>query len=282
VTTPQIVTHYRNGARWYEHPLADDSPNDLAGRGIDPERWSPLAIGVTSVLSTLNKPFLVNWAAKMAAGFAVQEKEAWEQLTSISAKVDLIAGASKRYTKEAADTGTMAHAATERLARYRLYGGDKPTFTEQEAPFVRTYLRFEQEMKAKPLHVEQTVWNHTYGYAGTFDGIYQLGDGTPVIEVAMVDTKTGKSGVYAEVALQQVAYCNAEVMVSPTGEQVEMPKIDQAYALWLRPDGYALYPLKTGEWEWRVFLELLDIAKWQGDVGASAIRKPINPVPLRK
>lgn len=272
MTTPKIETYYRNGARWYSHPLANDFEQAATRDGAP---YSPLAIGVTSVLSTLNKPALLAWSAKMAAAFAVEAKDSWENLPRTAA-IELIQNASKRYAREAAEIGTHAHAVAESIGRYAM-GEAAPVISEADAPWAKTYIRFLKEMKAKPLHLEQTVWNHSLGYAGTFDGVYRL-DGKTV----MIDTKTGKSGIYPETALQQVAYCNAEVIVDPNGVETEMPKIDAAFALWLRPEGYALHPLDVGEYTWQAFKHLVEITRWNNDVGSLAVRKPINPAPLRK
>lgn len=274
MTQPKVETYYRNGARWYSHPLANDFVDDAA-RHANGQPWSPLAIGVTSVLDSLNKPALVTWAAKMAAAFAVEAKDSWENLNKTAA-IELIQNASKRYAREAAEIGTNAHAVAESIGNYAM-GGAKPVITGDDIPWATSYLRFLKEMKAKPMLLEQTVWNHTLGYAGTFDGVYEL-DG----KVVMIDTKTGKSGIYPETALQQVAYCHGECIVDPNGVETEMPKIEAAYALWLRPEGYALHPLDVTESTWQAFQHLVEITRWKNDVGSLAVRKPINPAPIRK
>jgi hypothetical protein len=269
MTEPKIKTYTRNYVRWYEHPLADDPP--------DRTPFSPLAIGVSGVLDVLNKRALSAWMTRMAAEFAVDHHEQWMPLPTRAAKVDLIKGASRYSAGEKADLGTAAHAVCEQLANHIFLGGAKPEIPDGVMPFAKTFLRFLKEMKAEATHLEQTVWNHTLGYAGTFDGIYNL-DGRPV----MIDTKTGASGIWAETALQQVAYINAEVIVHPEGSEIPMPKLEGAYALWLRPEGYALHPLVVDENTWRCFQALLTAKRWKDDVGQGAIRKPINPAPLRK
>lgn len=239
--------------------------------------WSPLAIGVTSVLATLNKPALVGWAAKMAAEFAVDNAAAWQALPDRTAKVELIKGASRRSAGDAAETGTDAHAIAEDIGTHLFLGGPKPAIPSELAGFAKSYLRFLKECKAKPVMLEKTVWNHTFGYAGTFDGLYEV-DGKLVI----IDTKTGKSGIWPETALQQVAYRRAEVIVDVDGNETPMPETEGALALWLRPEGYALHPLVTNERTWECFQALITATAWKNDVGALAVRKPINPAPLRK
>lgn len=276
MTTPKAATtHYRaNGDRIYEHPMADE-PKVGDGRA----HWSPIAVGVTSVLSTLNKPFLVDWAAKEAAKFAVAERDAWQALTSKTAQVDLIARTSKRVKDDAADMGTDAHHLAEAIANYKFFGGEKPEVPVELAGFAQSYLKFLREMKAEPVYLERTIWNHEYGYAGTFDGIFRLGTDPRLV---MIDTKTSRSGIWPETALQQVAYKHGEVMLTDEGNEVEMPKVDEAYALWLRPEGYALFPLRTTDDEWQTFTRLVEVTRWRNDVGASAVGKPINPVPYRR
>jgi hypothetical protein len=267
VTEPKVATFYQGDARYYEHPLAFNPPDRVP--------FASHAIGVTSVLNVIAKPAIYNDAAKKAAAYAVKFPDEWASLPKTAA-IELIKGAPRRYMNEAADLGTQVHAVCESIARWVYFGEEKPDVPEHLKGYAFHYLAFLRQMGAVPLTLERTVWHHTLGYAGTFDGIYEMAG-----RIAMVDIKSGQAGTFPEVALQQAAYMHAEVIVNPDGSEEEIDwRHHDAYALWLRPHGYALKPLKVGLPTWECFQHLLHIVQYQARHEAFAIGKPINPTPI--
>ena len=274
MTTPKVATVSIGGDRWYVDPVTGDK-----------------VPGVSSIKDTLGKPGLLYGAVKVAATFAVDNVDTVKALadTDRGAAIDLIKRAHTRAWSGKADSGTGVHAIVEDLMRKQmpspqLTGGKAAAsgpikVSPDQRKYVVAYARFVKRYKVKPLYLETTVWSEKHRYAGTFDAIYEMeitvdeAQRMGIIKAgvpwdaprritAIVDTKTGASGVWPEVALQQVAYKNADYMILANGERVPMPFIDATFALWLRPEGYALIPLDSGEATWKAFLGLRDAYDW--------------------
>jgi hypothetical protein len=60
----------------------------------------------------------------------------------------------------------------------------------------------------------------------------------------LADIKTTRSGIYGETALQLAAYRYAEVYLHK-GLEVEMPEVQESWAIWVRADGYTVIPVDT-------------------------------------
>jgi hypothetical protein len=148
--------------------------------------------------------------------------------------------------------------------------------------FLRNFARFSTEFDVEPVLIETTVWDEEHDYAGTLDGFYRLSvDGQSLN--AIVDIKTGASGVWPEAALQQTAYSRASQYIDPaTGELRPMPKADAAFALWLRPNGWALIPLAIDDAMWEQFLRLRASYEWKRHDEKRAVGKAVNANPLKK
>lgn len=214
MTTPKVNTVKRGGARFYVNPTSGDK-----------------VPGVTSVLNQLPKPFLQYWAAKVVAEQAVDNVGGWINLAlngDRDGAVDYLKRAPGRNTGKAADMGTEAHDIMEQMAR-----GNSPGRVAPDMRWaVDNFSEFLDAFQPEFLHLEETVWNLSPGYAGSFDAIAKI-DG----ETLVLDWKTTRSGVHAEVALQMCAYANADFIMSPDGEQVPLPAIDGAAVMHTRPDG---------------------------------------------
>jgi hypothetical protein len=95
---------------------------------------------------------------------------------------------------------------------------------------------------------------------GTFDLIADLADGTR----ALIDWKTGRSGIYPETVLQLAAYRYAEVY-DDDGTEREMADlgISRTLAVWLRADGtYAAYGVPADERAFKDWLHVRWVAGW--------------------
>lgn len=283
MTTPKVATVTIGGDRWYIDPRTGDK-----------------VPGVSSIKDTLGKPGLLYGAVKVAATFAVDNVDTIKALadTDRGAAIDLIKRAHTRAWTGKADSGTGVHAIVEDLMRRRLpspsltgggtAGAGEIRVTPDQRKYVEAFAKFVGRYHAKPLYLETTVWSERYRYAGTFDAIYEMdlpaedaeSLSLPTHITAIVDTKTGASGVWPEVALQQVAYKNADYMVLGSGERIPMPHIDATFALWLRPEGYALIPLDSGEETWKAFIGLRDAYEWSKRT--DAVRPPLNPGAIKK
>lgn len=103
----------------------------------------------------------------------------------------------------AAALGTAVHdAADQGIAATSL------TDSDERKAFLLQYERWQVEQKPDILLSEQQVFNLTLGYAGSFDLIADIPNGTSYTRT-LIDIKTGK-GVYSDHALQLALYMGGE------------------------------------------------------------------------
>jgi len=208
--------------------------------------------GVTSILSRgLPKPALVSWAARETAEFAADNLGVIANLRRDEV-VDLLKGAPWRDRDRAANRGTEVHRLADQLAR-----GIEVEVPDELTGHVDSYLRWMDDYGPQEMLVERPVLNRTWRYAGTLDVLCGLDDGRTLLEI-----KTNRSGPFGEVALQLCAYGRAEVYLDYEGREQPMPPIDRYLCLWLRADGYDVYPVDVGEREWKTFLWCYQVGRW--------------------
>lgn len=251
MTQPKVSTISRGGSRFYVHPHSQAK-----------------APGVTSVLNMLPKPFLQYWAAKLVAEAAV---DGVADLVGLAMRdrdgaIDYLKRAPGRFTKAAADVGTEAHGIFEDMARGRGPG----RLTPEMKPFAAHYAEFLDEFQPEFLHLEDTVWSETYDYAGSFDAIARIGD-----EIIVLDNKTTRSGVHAEVAMQLAAYRFADYILQ-NGEKVDMPAITGGAVLHIRPEGWQLVPVRCDEEIFTHFLDLRRVFDWDNEVKRTVLGVPVG------
>ena len=268
MTTPKVNTIKRGGSRYYVEP--------------ETGRKHP---GVTSVLNMLPKEFLKFWSAKVVAEYAVDNLS---ELVGIAMKdrgaaVDLLKGAPNRFTRGAADVGTEAHDLFEAIAK-----GDRPRRVHNDLkPYVDNFLEFIDECDPEFIFLEETVWSDDHGYAGSFDALGVLhgeGAGNLKGKTVFFDWKTTRSGVHEEVALQLSAYSRATHVIRPDGSRVPLPKTEGAAVLLVRPEGWQLVPVETGEVDlgggqavdvFDYFLALREVFDWDGVVKKRVLGTPV-------
>lgn len=279
MTTPKVNTINRGGSRFYVNP--------------EHGRKNP---GVTSVLNMLPKPFLTFWAAKMVAEFAVENMGdvVGIAMKDKAAAVELLKGAPRRFTKNSADVGSDAHDLFESLAK-----GEDIRVTPALKPYIDHFREFLDIAKPEFVFLEETVWSDDFGYAGSFDALARLtGDvGDLKGKLLFMDWKTTRSGVHEEVALQLCAYSRATHIIRPDGSRVPLPKADGGAVLLVRPEGWKLVPVETGEVTlaepvihepsgdvvtpghvvdiFDYFLALREVLDWDSEVKKRVIGKPV-------
>jgi hypothetical protein len=244
----------------------------------------------SSVASMLDKPALKYWAANRVADAVAyhprglylemarllfQAKENGEELDPQDAYYHALRGAPWRERDEKADLGTAVHAAIERYQVDELPG----IYPEKIAPYMVQFEGFLRDHKPRIIANEVTVYNRTVGYAGTLDILAAmpvpdiLDAGQRSEQLAIVDIKTGKD-VYPDSAIQQNAYANGEVWFDTWQQKdVDMPKIEAAYILHVRPTFYSLIPVTLSQANFDVFCNLRDIWEWDRNHKASALGK---------
>ena len=231
-----------------------DSPN---GKFHDYALDGAEAKGVTTLIGAgVPKPNLVGWSARMAGECAAADL-AILQAMEPEAIVAHVSGAANRSRDAAASRGTIVHALAETL----LAGGDVEV-PDELVDYADPFLRWVEEWEVEPIASEAVIANRKWWYAGTLDLIVRLRGGT----VAVVDIKTGQSGIWPDACLQVAAYRHAEVMLDADGREVPFPATDAGYGLWLPGDGsYELNPLRSDDDVFAVFLHACFVAKWQWD-----------------
>jgi len=228
-------------------------------RRIDRGRWheyrwgSRRVPGVTDLLRDgIPKPALINWAARSAAEYAADNVDTIATLER-DAAVDLIKSAHNRNRNRAAVRGTDVHA----LA-FQLRTGAEVDVPDELAGFVDAYLQYLDDWTPELVAIERPVLNRRWFYAGTFDEVARLRGHS---RAALIDIKTGASGVFPETCLQVAAYRAAEVFVDDEGNEQPMPETGEGYALWLADDGrYELLPVASGADMFAVFLHTAHVA----------------------
>jgi len=213
--------------------------------------------GVTTLLGEgLPKPALVNWAANTTADYAVDH---WDELSrnTISERINKLRRARFAERDRAAKRGTEVHTLAERLIR-----GEEVDVSDELAGHVESYVRFLDEWKPIAVLVETPVANRRWRYAGTLDAVVDMGG-----RRVLVDIKTSRSGIFPETAYQLAAYAGAEVYLDDDGNEQPMSGLGicDALGIWVRADGYDLYPVDISENTHRTFLHIAHVARQTKD-----------------
>jgi len=224
--------------------------------------------GVTTLLKGYPKPALVDWAARTVAEWAGDNKD------------DLADLKPSEVTKRALEafrgdrTGAMSRGKTIHELAEHLMKGEEVEVPYSEERNVDMFLRWVDDFHVQPVGSEIVIVNTGWGYCGTADLLCYVGD-----DLALVDYKTGRTGIWPETALQLAAYAWAESYVDPvTGDLRPMPlapqepvseakpegtaRLDVVAALWLQDDKYELVPVDAGKNTWQTFLYVAQVSKF--------------------
>src|SRR3990167_6616305 len=159
--------------------------------------------GVTTILSVIAKPALIQWAANEAVKYIMEHITELLTFPIVKENVDKILEEAKtahRKKKEgAADIGTLAHKWIEGYIK----DPDNAHHEKDLAIMTDNFVKWTEENKVKFLKSEFRVYDPDLFYAGTLDFVAEI-DGKKFIG----DIKTG-SGIYPEHFYQMAAYRNA-------------------------------------------------------------------------
>ena len=217
--------------------------------------------GVTTVIGdAIPKAALVPWAAKVTTEYVLAN---WEMLADMpdDERVPLIKGAPSRDRDRNARRGTEVHALAVGLLH-----GEQVDVPDELVGHVDSYVKFLGDWDVQPVVSEAVVGHRTHKWMGTLDAIGDFGDGLR----RLYDIKTTRSGIFAETAIQVGTYRAAEFYLDPYGQERPMIPVDACAAVWIRADGYDLYPLDTSH-AYRTFRHAQRIAQWQNDLGRDAV-----------
>lgn len=206
MTQPKYAKQDKNGRRYYTNPET--------GKRLP---------SVTTVLGMMSKPLLVPWAAKVTAQYAVDN---WPRLGRLNRdkRIQEIKRAHDTIRNDSAELGDTIHEYAESYLK------DEPTpqITDENVSAVGALFAWVDEYKPELLGAEVSVWNATYGYAGTFDLLAKING-----ETWLLDYKTGK-GLYPEVAMQLAALGKGETILNEGLDK--LPKIDHYGVVQVRTD----------------------------------------------
>jgi len=157
--------------------------------------------GVTTVLSVISKPALIQWAANMACDYiqskmpleskfftlTMKEMETWLQEARV---------AHRKKKEKAGDWGSELHEAIEAWIKE----GVEPNFEETQKTAFYNFVEWTKENKVEFIESEKHVWSEKMWLGGICDLVFKM-DGKKYIG----DIKTS-SGIYNEAFFQMAAY----------------------------------------------------------------------------
>lgn len=191
---------------------------------------------VTTFLSAIAKPALVQWSAKVERALVSDvAKQVFDRgandgtpgafPTELDARLKQTKYACNTKLEAAGDIGTALHERIEWTLKRRMtkfdpnggdLGGSPPPAIAQEAQWAfEAWEKWADESKLEPLMIEQKVYSLKYGFAGTTDIIGRVNG-----QLVVGDWKTS-SNIYMEHLVQVSAYREAlQEMGHFTGERI--------------------------------------------------------------
>lgn len=210
--------------------------------------------GVTTLIKGgLPKDALMYWSARQVAEYVADHPEDVDALRRMGRGP--MVQALKEVPWEKRDTaavrGTEVHALAERLVADETV--DIPPHLDG---YVQACVEFLDVWQPKTLLAERPVAHRGHRWAGKFDYIGELPDG----RIPIIDWKTTASGIWPETSLQLAAYSHAQFYVDEDGNEQPLPAITDTWAVWLRPDGFDVVPVKGDDEAYKTFRHVAFVA----------------------
>lgn len=203
----------------------------------------PRIKGVTTMMRGLGGP-PEKYFTETTAGYAIDN---WDRLAALPASERLkeIASAAKRRFEGAAVRGTRVHKLAEALAK-----GESVIMPDDIRGHVESCVQFLDDYDIETLYTEPALFSRKHKYAGSADLICTAQKPQEETRVrVLADYKTSASGPWGSVAFQLSGYRYADFMLSGDAgrDSVELPvpEVDECWAIWIRGDGYEVYPVDT-------------------------------------
>ena len=275
----------------------DAAPDDL-------RLWS-----VTTILSVLDKPGLLYWAAEQAALAAVRMAKSLPtriEEDGAATVVKTLRDARFQRPKDSlsdSEFGTQCHA----LAEEYTLTGVRPTPTREvfmddlDAAVACMDRHDELLQKWDPtfLATEVTLYNETYRYAGQTDGFAAWGGVDVVYDYKFSKKSYNAQGkpteLYPEVAAQLAAYRFAEfaavwrarrfskyskryylLNAAEREMALPVPKVEGGLGIKITPEHATAYPVRCDEHVFDCFLYIMECARWMFDVAPGVIGEPLT------
>lgn len=235
MTTPALAETVKGRGRHYRHPTTGD-----------------LVPSVTNILSVINKPALMGWAARQVAIMAAEMREVLPTMEHDEV-VDLLKGAAARSSNRAGSRGTDVHQwIADELSGVATYELSGPA-----ADYLHAARSWLNDYNPAPVTIETTMFHALY--AGTADAVVEI-EGSRWL----LDFKTSR-GIYDEAALQTCALANCFLWMQ--GEDaVDAGRIDKIGVVRFDAKGkYEVREVTDVETHQQMFLALVSLWNWQHD-----------------
>ena len=201
----------------------------------------PRVKGVTTMMKGLSGP-PESYFTGYTADHAIDN---WERLSQMgpAARRKELADATKARFASAAVRGTAVHKLAEPLSH-----GEEVVVPDHLRGHVEACIAFLDGYSVKPLATEPALFSRKNKHAGSAD---LFADVTlPVSGKTLrilADYKTNESGPWGSVAFQFAGYRYSDLMLSGNGgkdsAELPVPEVDECWAIWLRGDGFDVYPM---------------------------------------
>jgi hypothetical protein len=203
----------------------------------------PRMKGVTTMMKGLGGP-PESYFCNTVAGYTADN---WDRLAGlpVSERIAEMAGAPKARFTSAAVRGTRVHKLAEALGR-----GEEVTVPDDIRGHVEACIQFLDDYDVSADLIEPALFSRKHKYAGSADlfGTAQK-PRTQGRTRILGDWKTNAKGPWGSVAFQLAGYRFADFMLSGDGgkdsEELAVPEVDECWAIWLRADGYEVYPMEA-------------------------------------
>lgn len=169
--------------------------------------------GVTTVLGTLDKPWMKPWVSGLIADYVVDHR-AWLVEAPDDASIrSVLKGVPNNVRNEALLRGTDLHKHAEVLQTTGIVNLDQH---DPQLPLVEAVARFLADWEIEAVAVEIPVCSTVHKWAGTTDLIARSAPlaahyGLPIDALFMLDYKTNKKAIYPESGIQVAAYAAADL-----------------------------------------------------------------------
>jgi hypothetical protein len=176
--------------------------------------------------------------------------------------------APERTRDTASKVGRDLHSHAEKLATT----GEAPDVPEADLAMVVQAADFLDAMQVETIASERAVYHDTFRYGGRFDLVASIHG-----QIWLLDFKTGASGVWPEMALQQAAYRYASHMqaANPADDDVPMVPVAHVGIVWVRPDGWQLIPVRADKDSWQAFLATIPLYRFLGMRREDTVGAPV-------
>lgn len=256
---------------------------------------------VTTIIGTLAKEGLIYWSAEEAVKAAVRVAKSLPariEEEGEEAVIKWLRDARFRQPKgqrSAAELGSAVHAACEEYA----LTGVRPEVDDEVLPFLEQFDGWCERWQPEYFMAEASVYNLTYGIAGTLDAGLTI-QGVPLVTDYKstrkdVDGSGRPTGPYPEVGLQLAAYRHMELVATFAARRYErfrrryyllseaeqalsapMPKFDGGLCIHITPKRCVAYPVRCDEEVFESFLYVLEGARWALETSKSVIGAPLE------